>query len=304
MLVFDRYDRYADIVILGDSFSYDEPRSWPNYLAARGWSVTVLPLPPGGWSMERLLAQPAFRDTPPKLVIYESIERNLMERLGAPTRRCATAETAAPGPRIELPPGPARAFKLVPFLQPRDRALSAAQIAYARDFLVKNLELRIHPQRRQVYDFPLTVARFSNVAPRQIIVIVEDTQKDRWTAADLANMRCTLAHFANAVQANGRTAFMALLAPDKLSAYHADLVDQTLATSVIPALVGAVPIMPRLDLALRRAIEAGEVDVYMPSDSHWGAVGHKITAGTVLDAIDELQRPPAARPGAAARGPE
>jgi hypothetical protein len=292
-----RYDRYADIVILGDSFSYDKQHSWVNFVAARGWSVVVLPLLPEDQSVEHLLAQPAFRNTPPKLVIYESIERNLKDRFGPPRHTCAGPGIAARSQRIDLPLGRHREFTLVPSLEPRDHRLDAQQIAYARDFLVDNVGLWLRPQRRRVYDFALTVPRFSNVASRRIIVLMEDTEKSRWTSADLATMRCTLARYAGEVEANGRTVFMALLAPDKLSAYHADLADQTPATSVIPVLVGATPVMPRLDLALRRAIEAGELDVYTPSDSHWGAAGHRIAADVVLDAIEALARPSAMRKG-------
>ena len=283
----DRYDRYADIVVLGDSFSYDKHRSWVNYLAARGWSVVVLRLS-GKWSIERLLDQPIFHDTPPKLVIYESIENVMKERFGQPEHACSNSGNTELPPRIDLHHGSPPEFKLVPFLQPQVRSLDAQQIAYARDFLVDNAFVLMYPAHRKVCDFTLTVPRFTNAAPRKMLVIRYETAKGSWTHADLATMRCALAGYADAVQANGRTAFMALLVPDKLSAYHQDLVDQTAAATVIPQLVGAVPIMPRLDLALRKAIEAGELDVYMPSDTHWGAAGHRIAAEVVLDAIDAL----------------
>ena len=35
---------------------------------------------------------------------------------------------------------------------------------------------------------------------------------------------------------------------------------------------------PRLDVALRKEIERGTQDVYLPNDTHWGSAGHQAVA--------------------------
>ena len=91
-------DRHFDVVIVGDSFSADLEKSWPNYLAAKGLSVLVIGLADnperrsGTADIEdqitALLRTPTFRDTPPSVFIFESIERFLKRRLVSDTRPC------------------------------------------------------------------------------------------------------------------------------------------------------------------------------------------------------------------------
>lgn len=40
---------------------------------------------------------------------------------------------------------------------------------------------------------------------------------------------------------------------------------------------------PRIDVALKKGLEKGVVDVYLPNDTHWGSWGHKTAAQTVVE---------------------
>ena len=76
-----RYERYHDVVVLGDLFSNVRPHfHWQNYLvAAKGWSVAMLNI--NKINLEQVLENPVFRERPPKIFIFETVERELPRRI-------------------------------------------------------------------------------------------------------------------------------------------------------------------------------------------------------------------------------
>src|SRR3546814_4037679 len=88
----------------------------------------------------------------------------------------------------------------------------------------------------------------------------------------------------NRVQANGRTRMLTMLVPDKSSAYarYLDAPFFRRIGKLAPLLDGAglnvVDVVP----ALKRAIDAGVDDVYMPNDTHWSSIGHDIAVREIV----------------------
>lgn len=293
LVAHDRYKGYFDVVVLGDSFTAGPLHSsWANYLAAEGWSVVVLPLTFGDWTLERLLSEPAFKATPPKVVIYQTAERNLVYRLAkGNTGGVDHCDWTAwqPAPRIELTRGSRPEFELRAVSRPIERPIDEQQIAYARDFLLDqvrkwlSIENSSQPQR-----FRLAYARFSSRDASSLLVLSNDLVKRHWSTADISRARCQLLRYREQVQANGSTVFVVMVAPDKVTAYHPDLIDQSLPSGVIDTLADPRLLMPRVDHELRSAIEAGKIDVYLPGDSHWGAEGHEIVGRVMVGTLAEL----------------
>jgi hypothetical protein len=302
--VVKQYDKYSDVYILGDSFSLRPHQSWPNYLASAGISSQVVGIgDEPDRSVEELVASPLFQERPPKVVVYASVERAFQWRMERIYADCA--QPAVPRPEIKIEPGLQRNLAGREVLQPMKGDLSEDQITYARDFIVKNLDRRLFAKRWQVYDRSLKAARFSSVVADRVLLISDDAEKAYWTEADLAHMRCVLRSFQNKVQANAKTLFVVMVIPDKLSVYHADLVDPaSQPVSIIPRLEDPALLSTRLDRALRAAVERGEIDVYLPNDTHWGPVGHRLAAETLLALLREqgvlpAQRRDSALPGVA-----
>lgn len=178
--------------------------------------------------------------------------------------------------------------------RPSRRSIDGQQISYARDFLVDQARNWLSMGKAsQVERFELEHARFSSRAASSLLVLSNDLVKRDWTAADLSEVRCQLLRYRDQVEANGATVFVVMVAPDKLTAYHPDLVDRSLPSGVIDALADPRLTMPRVDRDLRAAIEAGELDVYLPGDSHWGAKGHEIVGSVMVDALTTLGVPEA-----------
>ncbi len=305
------FDRHFDVVIVGDSFSADLDKSWPNYLAAKGLSVLVIGLADNPEKrnvtedienqITALLQNPTFRDAPPSVLIFESIERFLKRRLVSDTKPCleiqqeekSNASSAPLGTELAGPPTQKYAdppeYRIEEVGMPLSRRYDEQQLTYARDFLIKNLR-NLLGRKSAVREFRLNLPRFSSDRAKALLVVSGDVQKNRWVPKDIEEMQCQLLRLQRAVQANGKTLFIALPIPDKLSAYHDDLVDPSLPRGVIDELTDPLLNRPQVDKALRAAIVAGETDVYLPNDTHFGARGQALTADTVMRFMEARTR--------------
>ena len=282
--------RHADIVVIGNSFSSrttpdrqtPEGGFWTDFLAAEtGLAVAVFDL--NTMSVDRLLADPGYRAAPPRLLILEIVERGLRDRLGAPPARCSTAPTR-PMPTLAFAPAPRPAGAMrrditwhTP-LAPLDQGAATLRRALPRWIagldMTKSLRL------------PLSRPDLFSSGQPQTLAIAADQAKRRWSDADWVGFGCRLRNLQNRVEADGRTGFLLVLAPDKTSAYAAYLPPLDWPTDGAARLAAAPGLhMPRLDVALRAAIAAGARDVYLPRTPHWGSAGSRLVARVVADAV-------------------
>lgn len=285
-----RYDGHYDVVVLGDSFSYFRPQSqWQNYLAAEtGLSVATLYI--GQIGLTQLLASPAFRAHPPKMLVVESVERRLPAHLKEEMPDCSKATLAnRAGSETKAFLISNQAVKSQPgVVQAAERASSWSQIklAYVRGFLWNNL-LRKITNREYTEAVRLELARpapFSSRERDSMLVYLDDIKKFKWwKEAGLEGMSCRISAMRKQVEANGYTRFVLMVPPDKLTAYADFLRDSSMQNiSRLSALSGLQPqVMPRLDRALDEAIRRGEPDVYLPDNTHWGSNGQRAAAQTL-----------------------
>jgi hypothetical protein len=299
----DAIDRHYDVMVVGDSFSLDLEKSWPNYLAANGLSVLVIGVagdfakPAVAADVERqittLVQSQAFRDTPPSVFVFESIERLLKKRLVNDAKICTPLKGSDESTALAEPPvvtyRPPKEYLIKEVGMPPAGSYSEQQLTYARDFLVKNIR-KVFGWKSDVVELSLRVPRFSSELPNTLLVTISDLDKEQWQDKDIHEMQCQLLRLQHAVQSNGKTLFIALPIPDKLSAYHDDLVDQSPPPGGIERLTDLRLNRPRIEKAIRSAIASGEKDVYLPNDTHFGSQGQLVTANTVLKFIDERTR--------------
>lgn len=282
-----------DIVVLGDSFSNDGETSWPNYVAGlTGARVATFHV--RGKSWRDLVDDPSYRASPPKVFVLEIVERDLKQILGAAPSSCGGR---APSPRVRLA-AMARDMSPERAERPTRRSLAQLDPRQFTQFQWARLLRRHGRSTGEVVQVALTRRAFSSRRGDSTLVYTGDVLKRFWTASDLAAMDCALRRIQDAVQRDGRTLFLAMLIPDKLTAYSPLLADPTIAGLGVldrldPRAASRLPVARDLE----RAILAGTPDVYLPDDSHLGAAGQEILARTLLD---ELRRrgalPPASEP--------
>jgi hypothetical protein len=176
---------------------------------------------------------------------------------------------------------PARALR-----RDRGHRLSRGALDRAVDYLHRNL-----PRWAFGYDSSavvrLALSRddlFTSRRPGDLLVYAEDYDKARWTVGEWDGFACRLLSLQQRIEADGRTAFLFLMIPDKSTAY-ADMLtplDRSLDGFAVLARAHGLH-MPRLDTILRSAIAGGLRDVYLPDDTHFGYAGTRLTAHAVLD---------------------
>jgi hypothetical protein len=90
------FGRYHDILVLGDSFAWGSPKmQWQNYLiAATNWSLATQNI--NSVRLRDVLGSPVFREHPPRILILESVERELVHHLEENSLLCAGAMPVAP----------------------------------------------------------------------------------------------------------------------------------------------------------------------------------------------------------------
>ena len=275
------YREPADIVVIGDSFTFMQHISWPNFLVQQtglrlqSFRIDKTPI-------ENLLNSDGFRAHPPRILIYETVEREIRNRLGGEQHDCAVqplARTQSPQPVTPL--------SVDPEPYGRDTAAALLDFSLSIDFLAKVVPREyLGHDRTPVARLALSrPAPFSNFERRQLLVYKDDLAKSGWTPETWERARCNLVGLQNRVQANGRTFFVAMIAPDKLTAYSAFLAESRYRTLSRIDLLARDPALhlPRLDLRLRGAVDDGIVDVYLNNDTHWVSAGYRIVAQELVD---------------------
>jgi hypothetical protein len=275
-------EQHYDVVAIGDSFTGESPwhpgTTWPHYLAHdTGLKVAIFDSDDD--LIGRLIESERFKTDPPALVIYEIVERNLVP--GHPSRpgEACPADTAPP--QVTLRPGRPLAPPLA-VTRLTERAWSDWPASYAAAYLTQNLRRWLvgHETTNSV-ELELTRGRlFSSRADRRLLVYGEDFNKLGWSEADWRGAACSLLRLQARVETNGKTLFLAMVAPDKLTTYGPFLKAEAFRHISRLDLLAEYPALNlvRFD----HGFEPTEhIDLYLPDDTHWSTVGHRLAARRV-----------------------
>lgn len=288
------YVQHYDVVVFGDSFSNSRPLSqWQNYLSAStNWSIVTLDLP--NRSLDSLLNNPVYQQSPPKIVIYESVERSFIVRMNSfdpPSSQAVQISTRSIGKNLNsdlnIPSNYLHEVR-------RGFSLNEIKLDYVRNFLWKgNWQFLPSKAQLRVPKVELdSIAPFSSRINKEMLVLADDFEKiSSWGNADLAEIGRRINHMREQIESNGKTKFLLMVAPDKLTTYARFSKDEKIRhLSGLAELAGQHPdVMPRIDLSLIDAVDANTVDVYLPNDSHWGSNGQRIVAETILGFMETVR---------------
>lgn len=275
-----RYQAGHDMLVLGDSFSVGGV--WQAYLRARsGYSSLTLDV--NATDLERVLGTDAYRAAPPKLVVLQAVELFMLDRFARMDRPCAIGgERSA----VRTAPWPAPGAMQLPQIErPRSSSLGNLNLKYALLYLQREFQRTMFgADGSLVLRYRLARADlFSNRRSDEILVYAPDLAKLDWPRERLRAGACHIRALQDRVESDGTTAFVFLLVPDKSTAYAEFLLGAPFqpVPAAVQALVAAGVHLAPLDGLLRRAIHAGERDVYLPNDTHFGARGFELAAQAV-----------------------
>lgn len=299
------YDHYADVLVLGDSFSFGGVLGMMNYpwqtflTAYTGLTVstishyTTMTNPPSydGSLIPAILNSETFQKTPPKVFILEVVERQL-NKLPKFSGDCQIRNKITNYPTLKMTPVPELAPNIDVYRK-KVRPPFNKQLDFAVKFWETLLLLNVGDN--QAYLFNLLDSKlFSNKRSDTLLVYEGDVKKKNWDETLINDIRCRLINLQNFVQSNGKTLFVVMIAPDKLTAYSRYLEDKTAAEyTVIHKLASDKQLhLPRFDLPLQKAIENRNVDLYLPNDTHWASKGQQVAAQFILDYLKNFNGDP------------
>ncbi|WP_406610275.1 hypothetical protein [Agarivorans sp. JK6] len=279
------YQFYSDVVVLGDSFSQDDlNNNWVNYFVeATGLTAQVLHFNQGGAS--RLLSSPLFLEKPPKLFVFQSVEASLYKRSSQKDCQFPQKTSHSELPTIQLDNN--RHYST--YSVAREVNHFSLDLDQASHYLLKALSRTIGLNVSDTVALEVTrLGLFSSQVKNKLLIHENDFDKQYLEAEDLELMACNLLAIQKAVEKNGKTRFVLMIAPDKLSAYSKVLADQQYANfSLIPSLGKYSELsMLRLDSLIQDEVERGTVDIYLPNDTHWGSEGYRFAAEQLIDYLN------------------
>jgi len=288
------YKEHYDIVVMGDSFStLDKPYQWQNYLA-NATGLNVVTFNDSQFDLEEFVASEAFQKHPPKIFIWEFTERFIPGYAKVDSDPCAPEPTpqfqAADIRSLNRAVRPVERDARVGFLNPNFHESAF----YLKNILKRyyDLYVAVHLNR-----LPRTIRLdlnadnlFSSKRSGEILLYRGDIEKiRRFQEPMIQNWHCKTVQMQNLIQKSGTTFFVAMPVPDKTTAYE-DYIqfekDQNVnLTEKISEQQGIN--MIRLDTVLKEKIKAGEKDVYLPNDTHWGYKGHRLASKTLIRYLEE-----------------
>lgn len=271
------YNRDYDVLVLGDSFSCDQVArgfGWQNYFWEKtGYSVIVFDMR-RFWPQE-ILASEEYRKHPPKIFIFESVERYLHERTAYFSEDAILAQLPE-SKEIALPAfHPAQGIEKTVVFPKRE---ACQDVSYVVGFLGAKAQrwLGINEQAKV---FPLkTDGLFSSKEKRSLLVYFDEIKKKNLDDAELQKAREGIYRLKKLVESNGVTRFFCLVAPDKTSIFSEFLENPENRTRNIVEFIAEDKRLPmiRADVVLSQAIRQGKRDIYLPNDCHWNSEGNRL----------------------------
>ena len=276
------YEGGYDVLVVGDSFSTNGV--WqPFFRRETGLSYVTLDI--RKTSFHDLLVSESFRNYPPKIMVVQSVERELLYFFNKLDFSCdkkchndivISLPAFADGGGMEL------------YEETRKtRDLRNLNLMYAASVMVNCILRSVTGMNsKSTMRFELSNdTLFSNKRNHEILIYEGDMDKFVWRQEDISAAACSIRGLQDRVQANGRTRFIFMMAPDKSRAY-ADYIDRSLFRNWIniqQKLIDYGINSPRIDVLLNKAIKRGEKDIYVPSGTHWSARGYELAAEGLAD---------------------
>jgi len=269
----------ADVIVMGDSFSTNRfSRAWHNYLQSEtGLRVMVFDITK--YDLEDIISNVDYKKNPPKILIYESVERNLPKRSRSNLSEDQCSNTVKTPVSVSVDTKSSAVQPQLVEQRPEFSLKIDRGLRYLKNLLnfIDNKTAVVNLSSKEL---------FTNSHANRLLIFNEDiNNKKNLSQSDWEKVRCGLFEIQAKVQKDGKTQFVALIAPDKLTAYSQFLENKNLISLskyrylTNDQRLNIVPLLTYFESAHRN----NKKDIYFPNDTHWSSVGNKIVGYAILD---------------------
>lgn len=286
----EKYTSYSDVIVIGDSFSMPsqvvKPHTkgqyiyWTNEFANKtGLSITALHI--DTLSIDELISSEAFRLHPPKIIIYQSVERGVKGRLKTSLKQ--------PCKNLYSPNVKSVSIKHMNILSTSDKLRHKGHwLDYETNVYVARHKIKKSFKKSAASKIKILalnkIAPFSSKEKKQLLILNGDYVKEKLTDKELNEIHCNLINTQNKIQKNGHTLFFTTIFPDKLTMY-APLAEDTAVMN--KSILKQVQLNKninwiKVDTVLGKAIVRGQLDIYRPNDTHWGSAAGELVSEEII----------------------
>ena len=275
-----------DIAILGDSFALDRNRSWVNTVAlATGLRITVQHHD----AINLFQMADVHWDNPPQLYIFETTERRLFDR----TRLCSGKES--PHKRNTMGLEAIMFWPNDPLTDiiPESRARTISLTNVSLGYYIKKVYSKYaepHSEKQVLVEELESHDLFTNVKSNFLLYYNGENNKRRWPRDAIKQINCGAAKLNRFAKDVLRAHFMLLVMPDKSSIYADHAINKTISSSRLHQLKESDDFL-YVDLyeKLRALVRSGEVDVYLPNDTHISGRTHTFVGEVVVNHLVDAE---------------
>ncbi len=283
------YRSYYDVLVLGDSFTFlERKKSWLNFFANSS-GLQIAAFNQVNFSLKDIIESPGFQDYPPQLLIYETVERGVINNLLFQDLDDSHSPALTKNPVLHVAIRPLHKETKTIHRNLRHPDLET-MISESSSFLVTSLKRDVLGITKSIeYRLQGQSQLFSNIKDHSLLVSTRDLEKTGVKEQSIQSTAERLIRARNMTSQNGKTTFLPLIIPDKLSIYQQFVqIDINEYKALIPWINDYVTLV-RTDIPLLEAVANRITDLYMPNDTHTGSRGNRIIAEVVLNWINSVQ---------------
>lgn len=283
------YQKYYDVVILGDSFS--QTRLW-QYHAFNSTNLTFVTLNWDNYSFGDVIESKQFRENPPKIFIVEYSVKSFPLRFLGEKTDCKSAENIFSGSwNIEKGNQSMNLFSRHRLTSTNlDNLNLKFALLYIYNSMLRNL---FGVELTKVSSLSLSRNDlFSTKQSNKILILNSWLESKQWSNDELMNSVCKAVEIQDRVQSNSKTLMIFLPIIEKNIAYNRYIKDNTVINNAEVTIdIGRKKNLNVIDirLLLERTISKGIKDVFLPNDTHLGNEGHKVIAQSIKDKLSETK---------------
>jgi hypothetical protein len=275
-----KLDDYHDIMILGDSFSHVGSTYAKAFIQSTNIDTGILHTK--NHDVWDVLDHYQKTDHFPKLFIYQTVERELKNRLNK-FKDC---------PQAISNPKTAEALMINP--------KEIEMITHSRNIKpepFKNFGYHLKYFYQRLLNLPAKAIRlklkdnneFSSTNQSHILIYSDDYNKNDWSENDWQTIKCNIYHLHNLLKENGSD-FIFVLAPDK-STFYADIISDSNKPVSQINLLEDLKIKYLSAYAILSAQRQKNIkDIYLPNDTHWSFESNLIVYEKLLELANNYQK--------------
>lgn len=285
---FDDYNKYYDVVVIGDSFSNNESSGWQNYFVNEtGLSLISFDMKFIG--INEILNSSIFKDKPPKIFIYESVERNILSRHPSCN---SDRDIRKYNINLNLNIQPLNANIEVKYRSRESLSIEGLNVSSAINYTKKSISRNIFGMdTTEITNFKLNKSgMFSSDINDSLLILNRDFKLMNATAEKISIAQCSLLAMQSKIRKSNKTEFVALIFPDKTTVYSEYFIDKTYSNiSIIDRLERTKGLnITSLVNDYKSSVKNGAIDFYLPNDSHCGYMGYKLAGKALFKVIKRL----------------